>query len=155
MTSGCRPTTGFICLDCGKLKIGQTYANRRSDDGKTELGKVCDECAYLEELQWMRDNGKAFLYVNRPCGSVAFNHEVGPFTAPDRFNHSHQWRLTTWPGEVVADRVVVRSRWTSLFGDTRVSIRFYFEGEVWSGIYYESAGDYARCRRTKLKSIYS
>jgi len=97
-----------------------------------ENEKICYDCATKMEVENMDYFGQAFLYYDEKTQAI-----------------------TNFIGRVVGGGSRIVRKWQDSFGGERWAIRFWHHGEVWSGTYYKSAGDYIRCKRTKLKGLYS
>ena len=58
--------------------------------------------------------------------------------------------VTTWTGEVLGKIIHAGDVYRSAFGDKRINIRVRMNnGQVYSGTYFTSAGDYAHIKRVK------
>lgn len=87
-----------------------------------EANSTNEERTAMEVYEWHRDKpDRYFLYVN-------------PETR----------KGTTWTGEELG-YICFGREWRSNMGDTRVAINLFGNnGVVYHGVYYKSAGDYAR-----------
>lgn len=112
--------------------IAAGYALYQLDEDSPEQ-KVCYACARDLDLAQAAEHGVLFAYIQD--------------------EETPRPKLATWPGLILASPVILTSRQYDNFGGYRRSIRFILAGENWYGTYYESAGDYARCRRSKRQDI--
>jgi len=96
-------------------------------DGKAH----CYACCLKEDLRFMRRVGRCTAYLSEDSR-----------------------KITTWPGEVISDKVLILSKGRDSFGGERTYFRFMFDGQVWSG-FGMGPGMYLRAKRTKIKSLYA
>lgn len=125
-----------VVLDCGHTPAAPTgivWANGTPSTTGYGVGpsgkKLCNTCCAEQDRAIMKATGKGFGYLR-------------------------DLKIITWPGKVLADRVVVLRKWRDSFGGHRVSFRFCFEGAVWSGS-GPGNGMYCRFRKTKLKNLHA
>jgi len=93
--------------------------------------KFCYACCFKEDLKSMRRLGRCMAYLS----------EDGK-------------KITTWPGEIISDKVLILSKGRDSFGGERTYIRFMFDNQVWSG-WGMGHGMYLRAKRTKIESLYA
>jgi hypothetical protein len=123
----------FVCVDCGQEKIhvnpngcgGTGYATYQMDGVEK---KVCYACCAKRELEYMRDTGRAVLYLtDGPEGSV----------------------VTDWPG-VLRFRVQHKRVGSHNVAGRRVDVWFVdSDGREWHGVNYGHNSQLCHCRRLR------
>ena len=103
---------------------------RKAPEQQKELEKVKPQIEF--ELRRMKETGKCFAYLVEKDDGHA--------------------EVTTWPGNLISDRVFILRKMRDNFGGERVYFRFIFDGEIWSG-FACGFGMYLTAKRTKLKSL--
>ena len=123
----------FVCVDCGQEKIhvnpkgcgGTGYATYRMDVVEK---KVCYACCAKAELSYMRDTGRAVLYLTD-----------GPEGAT----------VTDWPG-VLKFRVQHKRVGSHNIAGRRVDVWFTdSDGREWHGVNYGHNSQLCHCRRLR------
>ena len=97
--------------------------------------------AHTAEKKWAKQKGKLMAYLT--CPKLKGN-KWGPAQA----KHT----ITSWPGGVFSDRVLLMGTKRDNFGGERTYLRFAMDGQIWSG-YAMGCGMYGRFKRTSLKSL--
>lgn len=129
-----------VMLDCGHTPAVPSTVWANGTPMTTGYGvgpsgeTLCHTCCAEQDRAVMKATGKGFGYLSSDARGIP--------------------QITTWPGKVLADRVVVLRKWRDSFGGHRVSFRFCFEGAVWSGS-GPGNGMYCRFRKTKLRSLHA
>jgi len=123
----------FTCVDCGQEKIhvnpngcgGTGYATYRMDGVEK---KVCYACCAKRELRYMRDTGRAVLYLTEgPNGST----------------------VTDWPG-VLKFQVRHKRIGSHNLAGRRVDVWFTdSDGREWHGVNYGHNSQLCHCRRLR------
>jgi len=126
-----------VKLNCGHLPgdpiaIYDSGLAATTGYGEDSQGrKYCHECSAELDRKIMKRDGAIDLYLSE---------------------RGNQLVISTWPGKVISQRVKAINSWRSNFGDTRIAVRFCFEGEIWSG-QGSGVGMILRCRRTKFRNM--
>jgi len=107
--------------------------------------KACEQTE-LEHLKTHPD--KVFLYV-RHAGWTDIHGAHMPHARGKGEYWSHECKITTWPGTVLAEHAWIGSECHDNFGGTRAAIECMIFGVRYVGWAYTSAGDYCRLRRAK------
>ncbi len=123
----------FVCVDCGQEKThvnpndcgGTGYATYQMDGVEK---KVCYACCAKREWDYMRDTGRAVLYLtDGPEGPV----------------------VTDWPG-VLRFRVQHKRAGSHNVAGRRVDVWFTdTDGRQWHGVNYGHSSQLCRCRRLR------
>jgi len=113
-----------LCKSCGYAipksnEVGTGYAINESGD------IVCYACCAKSEKQFMIENGKIDLYLNK-----------------------YTFDVTNWPGTL---RFSVERYTTGKhnIAKVRTDVWFDFEGYVWHGIQYGNDSEICHCKKTK------
>lgn len=124
-SNGTPTTTGLVKLERGGVRLEDRLF------GAGEL--VCYDCANRILQAHMKMDGQGLLHLKCTDGV--------------------HYKIVSELGYLISAKVVLRKKWRSNMHDTRMSVRFDFNGEVWSGI-GPGVGEYLRCRRTKYRTIW-
>ncbi|MEN6367736.1 MAG: hypothetical protein ABFC88_13070 [Thermoguttaceae bacterium] len=120
----------FTCAVCGAEKVhtGEFTTGYGMDNGGN---KVCYDCCGKREWEYMRDTGRATLYLvdRQGCG----------------------WEVTNWPGTLKFRVRSIRKGSHNLAG-ARYDVRFIDStGAEWHGVTYGNMTQICHCRRLKQK----
>ena len=111
--------------------------------GQNDVDRRNKETSRLEVKEWLSNPpNRYFLYIR----------ESAKLREPDKWlgnvGPAHEGLATTWMGDVLGT-VLFGRRYRSNFGDWRIPVTVLGRnGWTYRGTYFQSAGNYARVKRT-------
>ena len=122
----------FTCDRCGESK--EYESDHFSGYGTNSKGeKICFLCCAATDKQYMRDTGKAILYLN--------------WNNPEDLNDKKPV-VTNWPGTLTIPCWGF-SKGNHNIANIRYDVWFTFEGKEWHGVMYGNYTQICHCKRKR------